>query len=292
MLQRPRPMFLTSPSTLRKHTRKSQVLTLTMTTMMCPSLCTRTNFVPPFSPLKLNISVSRCFNLRRNSSSPLIFPKTMSIKSQIIEHVVLFKIKPDADESKINAMINGLNGLSSLDQVIHISAGAVHRTDSSSLAFTHMLHSRYSSKDDLNAYNVHPAYVSVVTEAVKPIVEDVMAVDWIVDEVDGQVALAAGSAMRVKFLKVKEGLGEKVSDELLEVIGGLKDKFPVIDQISFGKNFSPERAKGFLIALLAVVPGVRELDELDSDSEELNSQKEKVGDFVEGVLVFDYVIQP
>ncbi|KAL8102642.1 hypothetical protein AgCh_027239 [Apium graveolens] len=215
----------------------------------------------------------------------------MSIKSQIIEHVVLFKVKPDTDESKITTMINGLNGLSSLDQVVHISAGAVHRIESSCLAFTHMLHGRYSSKDDLNAYNVHPAHVSVVTEAVKPIVEDVMAVDWIVDELDGQVALAAGSAMRVKVLKVKEGLREKVSDELLEMIGGLKDKFPVISQISFGKNFSPERAKGFLIASLAVVPGVRELDELDVDLEELNSQKE-VRDTVEGVLILDYVIQP
>lgn len=216
----------------------------------------------------------------------------MSTKSQIIEHVVLFKVKPDTDESKINAMINGLNGLSSLDQVVHISAGAVHRIESSCLAFTHVLHGRYNTKNDLNAYNVHPAHVSVVTEAVRPIVEDVMAVDWIVDELDGEVALAAGSAMRVKFLKVKEGSGEKVSDELLEVIGGLKDKFRVISQISFGKNFSPERAKGFSIASLAVVPGVSELDKLDLDSEELNLQKEKVRDMVEGVLVLDYVIQP
>lgn len=155
-----------------------------------------------------------------------------------------------------------------------------------------MLHSRYKSKDDLNAYNVHPEHVSVVTKSVKPIVDDAMAVDWIVDELDGQVALDAGSAMRVKFLKVKDSLSDKESDALLEVIGGLKDKFVVIDQISFGKNFSPERAKGYSIALLAVVPGLSELDGLDSNSEELNSQMEKVKDMVESSLVLDYVIQP
>lgn len=88
-------------------------------------------------------------------------------------------------------MINRLNGLSSLDQVVHITAGAVHRIESSSLTFTHMLHDRYNSEDDLNAYNVHPAHVSVVNEAVKPIVDDAMAVDWIADELDGQVSLAA-----------------------------------------------------------------------------------------------------
>ncbi|XP_017221377.1 stress-response A/B barrel domain-containing protein UP3 [Daucus carota subsp. sativus] len=190
-------------------------------------------------------------------------------------------------------MINGLNGLSSLDPVVYITAGPVHRIESSSsLTFTHMLHSRYSSKEDLNAYAVHPAHVDVVREAVRPIVEDSMAVDWIVDELDGAVAVAAGSAMRVKLLRIKDGLSDEVSDALFEVIGGLKSKFPVMSQISYGKNFSPERAKGFSIASLAVVAGVIELDDLDVNSEELDSQKERVKDTVDSVLVIDYVIQP
>ncbi|KAL8119922.1 hypothetical protein AgCh_017154 [Apium graveolens] len=214
----------------------------------------------------------------------------MSTKSQIIEHIVLLKVKPDTDLSKIASMINGLNSLISLDQVVHLSVGALHRTRSSSLTFTHMLHSRYDSKEDLNAYSAHPAHVSVVTEFVKPIAEDIMAVDWIGSDLSGPVALPPGSAMRVTFLKVKQGLGDKESDEVLGVIGGIKDKFPVIDQISFGKNFSPDRAKGYSIASLAVFPGLSELDGLNSEAAEL--EKEKARDMLESVLVLDYVIPP
>ncbi|WOH08971.1 hypothetical protein DCAR_0728422 [Daucus carota subsp. sativus] len=214
----------------------------------------------------------------------------MSTNSQIIEHIVLFKVKPDTDPSKIASMIDGLNSLTSLDQVVHLSAGALHRTRSSSLSFTHMLHSRYNSKQDLQAYSAHPAHVSVVTECVKPIAEDIMAVDWIGSDLTGPVALPAGSAIRLTFLKLKPELGEKESDQVLGVIGGIKDKFPVIDQITFGKNFSPDRAKGYSIASLAVFPGLSELDGLDSAGAEL--EKEKARDMLESVLVLDYVIQP
>lgn len=117
-----------------------------------------------------------------------------------------------------------------------------------------------------------------------------MAVDWIGSDLSGPVALPAGSAMRVTFLKVKEGLGEQESDEVLGVIAGIKDKFPVIDQISFGKNFSPDRAKGYSIASLAVFPGLSELDGLDSGAAEL--EKDKARDMLESVLVLDYVIPP
>lgn len=153
-----------------------------------------------------------------------------------------------------------------------------------------MLHSRYTSKEQLNAYSAHPAHVSVVTEFVRPIAEDIMAVDWIGKDLNGPVALPAGSAMRVTFLKVKEGLSDKESDLVLEVIGGIKDKFPVVDQISFGKNFSPERAKGYSIASLAVFPALSELDGLDSEVADL--EKQKARDMLESVLVLDYVIQP
>lgn len=78
--------------------------------------------------------------------------------------------------------------------------------------------------------------------------------------------------------------------EILGVIGGIKDIFPSIDQISFGENFSPARAKGFSIASIAILPGLSELEALDSNSELVNLQKDKVRDLLDSVIVLDYVI--
>ncbi|XP_071911192.1 stress-response A/B barrel domain-containing protein UP3-like [Coffea arabica] len=243
----------------------------------------------------------------RSSSSPLksfYFPATThlyaaqsqpSIKMsasnppEFIEHIVLFKVKPDIDPSKATAMLNNLSSLTSLDSVLHLTAGPLLRSQSSSLTFTHMLHSRYASKSDLDAYSAHPDHVAVVTNYVKPIIDDNMAVDWVASGA-GAVKIPPGSAMRVTFLKLKEGSGEDERNEVLAVIGGIKEKFPGIEQLSFGENFSPGRAKGFSIASIAVFKGVNELEGLDAESEAANKQKDLVRDKVDGVVVLDYVV--
>ncbi|CAL5344148.1 unnamed protein product [Camellia sinensis] len=77
------------------------------------------------SPLTLggnrHLLVQRRFKqLHSSSSPPPISPIKMS--TQIIEHIVLFKVKPDTDPSKIDSMITGLNSLISLHQVLHLTA--------------------------------------------------------------------------------------------------------------------------------------------------------------------------
>ncbi|KAE8667081.1 putative apyrase 7-like isoform X1 [Hibiscus syriacus] len=78
-------------------------------------------------------------------------------------------------------MLNNLNGLVSLDPVLHLTVGPVIRIKSPISNFTHMLHSRYKSKEDLNAHSVHPDHQRVVKEHVVPICDDIMAVDWVAD---------------------------------------------------------------------------------------------------------------
>ncbi|OUZ99427.1 Stress responsive alpha-beta barrel [Macleaya cordata] len=212
----------------------------------------------------------------------------MSAKSQTIEHVVLFNVKDETDSTKINSMITNLNSLTSLDQVLHLTAGPILRNRSSSFKFTHLLHSRYKSKEDLNGYAIHPNHLSVVKESVLPICDDIMAVDWVSD-LEGPMVVKSGSAMRLTFLKLKEDLGENEKGKVLDVIGGIKDRFDSIDQISFGENFSA-RAKGFSIASVAVFPGLSELDGLDSSEEMVKEEKEKVKDLLESVIVLDYVV--
>ncbi|GFP79486.1 hypothetical protein PHJA_000092100 [Phtheirospermum japonicum] len=210
--------------------------------------------------------------------------------NQIIEHIVLFKVRPDADPSAVDAMIANLNGLTSLEQVIHLATGPVSRCRSNSLTFTHMLHSRYRSKADLATYTDHPKHVGVVSNNVKPVIEDVMAVDWVADDFSGSAVVSPGSAVRLTVLKVKEGAGESGKSEVVKVLRGIKEKFPSIEQLTVGDNFSPGRAKGFSICSIAVFKGTKELEELDAKTEAANEQKDMVREFLDGVLVLDYTV--
>ncbi|KAI3447195.1 hypothetical protein Pfo_003860 [Paulownia fortunei] len=223
------------------------------------------------------------FPLRSSFSIRMSSSDSHSNPNQIIEHIVLFKVKPSVDPSAVNAMISNLNGLISLDPVLHISAGPVSRCRSNSLTFTHMLHSRYRSKTDLTSYSEHPTHVSVVSNYVKPIIDDIMAVDWVADDFSGSAVVSPSSALRLTILKLKEGAGESATGEVLGVVRGIREKFPSIEQLTVGENFSPGRAKGFSICSIAVFKGLTELEELESQSELANEQKDKVREFLDGV---------
>ncbi|CAK9172064.1 unnamed protein product [Ilex paraguariensis] len=167
--------------------------------------------------------------------------------------------------SQVNAFVNGLNSLTSINQVLHLTAGALLRTRSQSLSFTHILHTRYKSQTDLADYKLHPSHVSVVDELITPIVDDIMSLDWVNDDVTVPVVINPGSAMRVTEKKVDP-----------------------IDQISFGEKISV-KAKGYTIGSIRVFPGLSELEELDSNLELVN-ENEKVKELLDSVLVVDYVV--
>ncbi|KAK7388248.1 hypothetical protein VNO78_23059 [Psophocarpus tetragonolobus] len=247
--------------------------------------------------LCLKTTVSKSFCLTLSASKQLrkvqVRPLRSCIKmtsTKTVEHIVLFKVKEETEPSKVSDMINGLSSLVSLDQVLHLSVGPLLRTRSSSLAFTHMLHSRYNSKEDLDAYTSHPSHVSVVKGNVLPIIDDIMAVDWVAHDLDANNLLPPpGSAVRVSFLKLKE---TAVKDEVLRVLRGIPESFKQITDFSFGENFSPGRAKGFSIASLALFPGPTHLEAVDSNHELVNYQKDKVRDHIDSVVMVDYVVPP
>ncbi|KAK9943962.1 hypothetical protein M0R45_009549 [Rubus argutus] len=205
----------------------------------------------------------------------------MSSPSAVIEHIVLFKVKDNTESSKVNAWLNGINGLKSLGLTLHLTAGPLLRTRSSPLAFTHLLHSRYKTKDDLAAYSAHPNHLSVVKDLGLPICDDIMAVDWVSEGLTVPVVPPPGSAIRVKVLKLKENIGEAAKGEIVEVIKG---SFGDVGQISVGENFSPARAKGYSIASVAVFKGVSEMEAVDSKEED------KVREYSESVIVLGYVV--
>ncbi|KAH1067568.1 hypothetical protein J1N35_032555 [Gossypium stocksii] len=238
------------------------------------------------SPFPLSFSsfnhVKKSFILSTRTS------KSSTVMS-IIEHVVLFKVKSDTEQEKVNAMLNNLNGLVSLDPVLHLTAGPVHRIKSPILNFTHMLHSRYKSKDDLNTYSAHPEHQRVVKENVIPICDDIMAVDWVANNDPTPLSPPPGSAFKVTFLKLKESVSNEVQGGILGEIKGVEG-ISGIQQMTCGENFSPARAKGFSLASVAVFGGVREMEAAVGNEEYVNLQKQKVRDNVDGVIVVDYVV--
>ncbi|KAJ6791550.1 Uncharacterized protein M6B38_243695 [Iris pallida] len=152
------------------------------------------------------------------SPKPSLFFSAMAHQqtpAATVEHVVLFKVRESADSA---AMVSGLRSLASLNLTTHLSAGPILRPLRSSaaadLGFTHLLHSRYPSKDDLSLYAAHPDHVSVVKSLVLPNCDDIMAVDW-VSQAPTLPPVPPGSAVRLTFAKPSQGSS---APELLSAI--------------------------------------------------------------------------
>lgn len=208
--------------------------------------------------------------------------------------MVLFKVKEDATQSEIDSMVERINSLVTLEkpQPLHLTMGpilvsSIRSSSLSPLNFTHILHIRFRSKEDLHAFAVHPTHVAAI-KANAPLVVDIMALDWVSEVQADQLVLPPGSALRVAFFKLKEGLGEQVKDEVLKGISGIRHEKVV--QFTFGENFSVGRDKGFSFASAAVFAGLSELQEADSDEEFGNYyMTDKIKENLDTVLLLDYL---
>ncbi|KAK9913400.1 hypothetical protein M0R45_037218 [Rubus argutus] len=54
-----------------------------------------------------------------------------------------------------------LNDMNSIDLILHVIASPLLRTRSSPFTFTHFLHSRYRTKDDIACYRPHPTHIFI-----------------------------------------------------------------------------------------------------------------------------------
>ncbi|KAL5706704.1 hypothetical protein ACHQM5_024837 [Ranunculus cassubicifolius] len=135
----------------------------------------------------------------------------------------------------------------------------------------------------------HPQHLKLNRELTDPLLGDYMLVDWVFNH--KAVILPPpqpGSAMRVTFLKLKEGMNlvqsEKV--EVFKVIADLLGRS--VEEYTYGDNFATS-AKGFSIASLAIFPDVNELAHVGSCEEVAKKLKEKLNDLVQNILVIDYM---
>ncbi|KAJ0712903.1 putative stress responsive alpha-beta barrel [Helianthus annuus] len=152
----------------------------------------------------------------------------MSAHQQIVEHIVLLSVKPDIDYTKVENMINEVNGLISLNFKLHLSVGKILQSTSTSPNFSHIIHCRFRSTDDLQTYNQHPEHLSVLKNT-QPLLDDFIVVDFLSNR--SCDSLKPGSAMRVTLLKLKEDLVEHGKGKLVEE---LKSQFKRTDDIRLG----------------------------------------------------------
>lgn len=149
-----------------------------------------------------------------------------------------------------------------------------------------MLHSRYNSPEDLEAYIAHPNHLAAVKGYVFPICDDLLVIDWVAGDAALPPHPQPGSAIRVSFLKLKDDKDVKVKEEVLQVVGGIKENIAGnISSVSYGENITPARAKGFSIASMVVFPGQREMESVDPSEVFV-----KVKEHLESVVVVDYIV--
>lgn len=95
----------------------------------------------------------------------------------MIEHMVLFKVKPATPVVATEKMLEELKGLrTQIPAILELTCGT--NTSDRSQGFTHGLLVRFRSKADLDAYIPHPEHQRVVAEYVRPIIESVIVVDY------------------------------------------------------------------------------------------------------------------
>lgn len=118
-----------------------------------------------------------------------------------------------------------------------------------------------------------------------PICDDIMAVDWIADRIPGTVAPLPGSVAKLTLLKLKEDVADEAKSEITGVIKGLSEKFPGIDQITVGENFSPGRSKDFSIGSISYF---RDLGEIEAVDDQMKLQNDKIRDYVDDTIVVEF----
>ena len=95
----------------------------------------------------------------------------------MVQHIVLFKIKPDATDEQVDAMIAGLRALKiKIDGVVELTCGRNYSPRSAGhdvgLCVT------FNDQAGLDHYAPHPEHVAVKTNLIAPISTGSTAVDY------------------------------------------------------------------------------------------------------------------
>lgn len=95
----------------------------------------------------------------------------------MIIHIVLFKWQPAIPSEAISQIMEELRNLQSLiPGILEISCG--ENFTGRSQGFQHGLLVKFSDRNALSTYQDHPAHQNVVENLIKPILQDIVALDY------------------------------------------------------------------------------------------------------------------
>ena len=95
----------------------------------------------------------------------------------MVEHIVLFKVKSGTPDAAVRSMLDGLASLKTrVPGIVQLSAGT--NTSDRSKGFTHGLVVRFQNQAGLEQYLPHPAHQEVVQTLIKPIIDELIVVDY------------------------------------------------------------------------------------------------------------------
>ena len=95
----------------------------------------------------------------------------------MVEHLVILKFKKDTTQEQIEDFLAGAKGLrDKFDGIVDLSVGE-NFTDRSQ-GFTHGVCVRFHDRAALEHYLPHPAHMDVVETYIKPILDDIIVIDY------------------------------------------------------------------------------------------------------------------
>ena len=95
----------------------------------------------------------------------------------MLDHIVLFKFKPETTHDEVNKLTSQLLGLQkNIPEIISITTGK--NFSERSKGYQQGLVVRLKNKTDLKIYQEHPSHQQVLENWIKPLTEDILAVDY------------------------------------------------------------------------------------------------------------------
>ena len=97
----------------------------------------------------------------------------------MIEHIVLLKLKEGVTEEQTQALLNGLIQLQQvIPGMLDVSGGYNNSPEGKSAGFTYGFIVRFRDAAARDAYVPHPEHQKLAQTLVRPIVEDVIVLDY------------------------------------------------------------------------------------------------------------------
>jgi hypothetical protein len=97
----------------------------------------------------------------------------------MIEHIVLLKLKDGVSEDKMKALIAGLNELKKvIPGMLEVSGGYNNSIEDKAGGFNYGFIVKFKDSASRDGYVPHPEHIKLAQTLVRPIVDDVIVVDY------------------------------------------------------------------------------------------------------------------